>query len=78
MKTDRSSSNANKNNHNKFTIFEEDNEEDERISEAPVSTSVVSDVINNRNTNKGKVRHEEEDKEKKKMIRMITRVTMKK
>ena len=51
-----------------MSIFAE-HEEDEEISEVSVSTSVVSDGINNRNKkktiNKIKVRHEEEDEEEK-------------
>ena len=76
--TEMSSSNAKNDNHNRLTIFEEDDEEDVEISEAQVSTSVVSDPINNKRKIKGKVRHGEEDEEKKKVIGKITRVTMKK
>ena len=46
--------------HDRFSIFEED---DEERSKASVSTSVVSDAINNRNTNKVKLRHKEEKEE---------------
>ena len=53
-KADRSASNTNNNNHNRFAIVEEDDEEDEESSEAWVSTSVVSDAINNRKKSKMK------------------------
>ena len=59
------SSNANSSNHDRFAMFAEEDDEEEESSEVPVSMSVVSNVINNRNKRKiiknAKVRHEEED-----------------
>ena len=58
------STKTNDNDLNRFATFSEDDEEEEENSEVPVSTSVVSDAINNRNKRKTikntKVRHEEE------------------
>ena len=67
IKKDRLSSNANNNDHNRFSIFEEDDEEDAEMSEVSMSTSVASDVIINRKikkrSDKIKVIHEEEEEE---------------
>ena len=49
---DRLSLHVDNNNHNRFSTFEDDDEEDEKVSEVSVSTSVVSDVINNRRQSK--------------------------